>query len=129
MQQDELKTLGNTVREFQGFDTFPSPTNITTVKFESDEITSVCPITGQPDWYSISIEYRPDGSCLESKSLKLYLQKFRNDGIFGESLASLIVDDIYEAILPQAITVVLVQKPRGGISITSTASRTKENSQ
>lgn len=125
MSYDKLPTLGNTVREFQGFDTFPAPANVTAVKFESDELSSVCPITGQPDWYSIVIEYAPDASCLESKSLKLYLQKFRNEGIFGESLASLIVDDIYDALSPLNLTVVLIQKPRGGISITSTASREK----
>jgi len=129
MNYDELTTLGSTVREFKGFDTFPAPPNVTTVKFESDELTSVCPITGQPDWYSIVIEYSPDEACLESKSLKLYLQKFRNDGIFGESLASLIVDEIYEALLPHKVTVVLIQKPRGGISITSTASREKGENQ
>ena len=126
MSHDQLTTLGNTVREFQGFDTFPAPANVDIVKFESDELTSVCPITGQPDWYHITIEYIPNDLCLESKSLKLYLQKFRNDGIFGESLASHMVDEFFEALQPKSVSVILHQKPRGGISITSTASRKQD---
>ena len=124
----ELKTLGQNVRSFQGFDTFPAPATVTRVVMESDEFTSVCPITGQPDWYTITIDYVPDKLCLESKSLKLYLQKFRNDGIFGETLSAKIADDIYEALIPQSVTIVLHQKPRGGISITSTAERKKAQS-
>ncbi len=119
----DLKTLGSTVREFQGFDTFPAPPNVTLVSMESDELTGLCPITGQPDWYSIKIDYVPDQLCLESKTLKLYLQKFRNDGIFGESLAGQIADDIFDALKPHSVEVRLVQKPRGGISITSVAER------
>ena len=126
MNYEELTTLGGTVREFQGFDTFPAPKNVTLVALESDEFTSVCPITGQPDWYSIKIEYVPGEVCLESKSLKLYLHKFRNEGIFGEGLASLIADDIFEALSPKKVVITLWQKPRGGISITSVAERTKE---
>lgn len=129
MNYDELTILGNTVREFERFDTFPAPPYLHEVKFESDELTSVCPITGQPDFYRITIEYTPDEVCLESKSLKLYLQKFRNEGIFGESLASQIINDIFDILLPQKISVVLCQKPRGGISITSTASREKDGQQ
>lgn len=121
----ELKTLGQAVREFQGFDTFPAPANVTRVVMESDELTSVCPITGQPDWYTIKIEYVPDQKCLESKTLKLYLQKFRNDGIFGETLASHIADELFDALAPHEVIITLLQKPRGGISITSTAQRQK----
>lgn len=124
----ELKTLGHAVREFQGFDTFPAPKNIQRVVMESDEFTSVCPITRQPDWYDIKIDYVPDQVCLESKTLKLYLHQFRNEGIFGETLASKIVDDIFEALAPHEVTVELFQKPRGGISINSIASRKKEAS-
>src|SRR5689334_21158650 len=111
----DFKTLGQTVRSFQGFDVFPAPATVTRVVLESDEFTSVCPITGQPDWYSIRIEYSPDKLCLESKSLKLYLQKFRNEGIFGETLSAHIADEIYMALEPQEVTVILHQKPRGGI--------------
>lgn len=123
--KSELKTLGQAVRTFQGFDTFPAPPNVTRVVMESDEFTSVCPITGQPDWYNISIDYIPDKLCLESKTLKLYLQKFRNDGIFGETLTGHIADEIFEALKPHQVIVTLLQKPRGGISITSTAERQK----
>lgn len=127
MNYDELTTLGSTVREFKGFDTFPTPANVKKVVLESDELTSVCPITGQPDWYTIIIEYVPAALCLESKSLKLYLQKFRNDGIFGEALSGQIADDIFEALSAHSVSVNLLQKPRGGISIRSIASRTKDN--
>lgn len=121
----DLKTLGQTVRRFQGFDTFPAPANVTRVSMESDELTGMCPITEQPDWYSIKIDYVPDKHCLESKTLKLYLQKFRNDGIFGESLAGQIADDIFDALQPHLVEIVLIQKPRGGISITSFSKRKK----
>jgi len=124
----DFKTLGQTVRSFEGFDTFPAPATVTRVVLQSDEFTSVCPITSQPDWYEIKIDYRPDKLCLESKSLKLYLQKFRNEGIFGESLSALIADEIFQALEPHEVIVILHQKPRGGISITSTAERKKDGS-
>lgn len=126
MNYDNLTTLGSTVREFKGFDTFPAPENVDKVVLESDELTGVCPITGQPDWYTIIIEYVPDKLCLESKSLKLYLQKFRNEGIFGEALSGQIVDDIFEALSARSVSVNLLQKPRGGISIRSIASRIRD---
>jgi 7-cyano-7-deazaguanine reductase len=89
----------------------------------SDELTAVCPITGQADFYVARITYRPQGLCLESKSLKLYLSRFRNEGVFAESLAVTIKADVAAAleIDRNAVTVVLTQKPRGGITITATA--------
>src|SRR4051812_39257662 len=68
--------------DFAGLDTFPAPPAVTVVRMVSDEVTALCPITGQPDWYEVAITYRPDQSCIESKSLKLYFQTFRNEGIF-----------------------------------------------
>ncbi len=68
-------------------DTFPTPKNVTAVKFESDELTSFCPVTQQPDFNRIVIEFAPRNLCVESKSLKLYLWSFRNEAKFAETLA------------------------------------------
>ena len=85
------------------------------------EFTTLCPITGQPDFYTASIEYLPEALCLESKSLKLYLATYRNEGVFCESLAVKIRDDVAAALeLPaEKVTVALTQKARGGITITA----------
>ena len=87
----------------------------------SDELAAVCPVTGQPDLYAATIDYRPQGLCLESKSLKLYLGGFRNEGHFCEALAVRIRDDVAAALeLPaEDVTVTLEQKARGGITITA----------
>ena len=89
----------------------------------SDELTAVCPITSQPDLYVATIEYWPGALCLESKSLKLYLSGFRNEGAFCEVLAVKIRDDVAEALdLPSdKVRVTLRQKARGGITITATS--------
>ena len=86
-----------------------------------DELSAICPITGQPDIYAFSISYRPETLCLESKSLKLYLARFRNEGCFCEALAVRIRDDVADALeLDHAgVVVELVQKARGGITITA----------
>lgn len=102
-------------------DIFPTPSNISRIQMTSDEVTSVCPITGQPDFYTVDIDYAPAASCIESKSLKIYLQSFRTTGAFGEDLASIVLDAVCAAIEPRECTVVTVQKPRGGITIRATA--------
>lgn len=123
-----FRALGKDVRTFQGFDTFPAPA-VELVTLTSDEVTAVCPVTGQPDWYTVTIEYVPDQLCLESKSLKLYFQSFRNEGIFGEALAARICQDVYEALAPRRIRVETVQKARGGITIRAVATREKERTE
>ena len=87
----------------------------------SDELTAVCPITGQPDLYTATIEYDPKELCLESKSLKLYLMRFRDQGHFCEALAVKIRDDVAETLelAADGVRVTLVQKARGGITITA----------
>jgi 7-cyano-7-deazaguanine reductase len=107
---------------YAGLETFPNP-GVSIVDMTSDELTAVCPITGQPDFYLASIEYSPDMLCLESKSLKLYLARFRNEGAFCEALAVRIRDDVAAALELSAdrVTVTLEQKARGGITITATA--------
>ena len=89
--------------------------------WSSDELTGLCPITNQPDFYTASIEYRPQTLCLESKSLKIYLSRFRDQGAFCEALAVQIRDEVAVALeLPQtAVHVKLVQKARGGITISA----------
>jgi 7-cyano-7-deazaguanine reductase len=107
---------------YAGLETFANP-GVSQVEMRSDELTAMCPVTGQPDYYVARIEYRPDSLCLESKSLKLYLMGFRNEGVFCEALAVKIRDDVAEALdVPgEQVHVILEQKSRGGITITATS--------
>jgi len=121
--QNEFVALGHAGSEhYAGLETFPNP-GVSRVEMTSDELTAVCPITGQPDLYTATIAYHPAGRCLESKSLKLYLASFRNDGAFCEALAVKIRDDVAQAlaVAASAVEVTLVQKARGGITITAVA--------
>ena len=86
-------------------------------RFICPEFTSLCPITGQPDFARISITYIPDLNCLESKSLKLYLFSFRNSGMFHEEITNRILDDLVAACKPRWARVRGVMNARGGISI------------
>ena len=119
----EFVALGHAGSEhYAGLETFPNP-GVSHVEMTSDELSAMCPITDQPDFYVAAIEYQPDALCLESKSLKIYLSRFRNEGAFCEALAVKIRDDVAEALELAAdkVTVRLTQKPRGGISIVATA--------
>lgn len=121
--ETEFVALGHAGSEhYVGLETFPNP-GVRQVEMTSDELTAVCPVTGQPDLYTARIEYRPGASCLESKSLKLYLARFRNEGCFCEELAVRIRDDVARALGldAQGVTVTLTQKARGGISIVAVA--------
>jgi 7-cyano-7-deazaguanine reductase len=122
-RSDEFVALGHAGSEhFAGLESFENP-GVSEVEMQSDELTAVCPITGQPDLYIATITYQPERLCLESKSLKLYLAGFRNEGAFCEALAVRIRDDVAEALeLPgERVQVTLEQKARGGITITATA--------
>jgi 7-cyano-7-deazaguanine reductase len=119
----EFVALGHSGSEhYAGLESFANP-GVSQVDLTSDELVAVCPITGQPDLYVVSIEYTPKDLCLESKSLKLYLNGFRNEGVFCEALAVRIRDDVAEALgLDEGdVGVTLIQKARGGITITATA--------
>jgi len=107
---------------YAGLETFPNP-GVASVELVSDELTAVCPITGQPDYYTATIAYRPRALCLESKSLKLYLSHFRNEGAFCEALAVQIRDEVAAALELDrgGVQVTLRQKARGGITITASA--------
>ncbi len=87
------------------------------VKFNCPEFTSLCPITGQPDFATIYISYIPDVKMVESKSLKLYLFSFRNHGDFHEDCVNIIMKDLVELMNPRYIEVWGKFTPRGGISI------------
>jgi 7-cyano-7-deazaguanine reductase len=117
----EFVALGHAGSEhYAGLEAFPNP-GVSHVDLTSDELVAVCPITGQPDMYTVSIGYTPRERCLESKSLKLYLSSFRNEGVFCEALAVKIRDDVAEALGLEAdgVHVRLTQKARGGITITA----------
>jgi 7-cyano-7-deazaguanine reductase len=105
---------------YAGLETFANP-GVVSVELVSDELTALCPVTGQPDLYRVTIACRPDALCLESKSLKLYLARFRNEGCFCEALAVRIRDDVAAALEldNQGVSVSLEQKARGGITITA----------
>ena len=87
------------------------------VRLTSDEFTCVCPVTHQPDFATIKINYIPDKKLVESKSLKLYLTSFRNHGIFHEDAVNRIADDLIKILQPRYIEVEGLFSKRGGISI------------
>lgn len=122
-RRDEFVALGHAGSEhYAGLETFENP-GVARVEMTSDELTAVCPVTRQPDMYVVTIEYAAERLCLESKSLKLYLAGYRNEGAFCESLAVRIRNDVAEALeLDRSdVKVTLKQKARGGITITATA--------
>jgi len=86
------------------------------IEIECPEFTSVCPKTGQPDFGTLTFRYIPDQWCVELKSLKLYLQQFRNEGIFYESVTNKILDDFVGKLSPRQVTLTASFTPRGGIS-------------
>jgi len=94
----------------------PSPERDYVITINCPEFTSVCPRTGQPDFGEIVIEYCPDKLCIELKSLKLYMQSYRNKGIFYEALTNNILDDLSDTCKPRWMKVTSRFKPRGGIT-------------
>ena len=120
----DSKYLGASGAEYRGFDTFQVASGVEQVTMTSDEVTALCPVTGHPDQYTVEIRYVPNKLALESKSLKLYFQTFRNQGIFCESFAAQIAQDVHDAIEARSVDVWVTQKPRGGISIVAHARST-----
>ncbi|MBF0481574.1 MAG: NADPH-dependent 7-cyano-7-deazaguanine reductase QueF [Desulfovibrionaceae bacterium] len=106
-------------------ETFPNahPGRAYTVTFETAEFTSLCPITGQPDFGVIRVRYAPGKTCLESKSLKIYLFSYRSEPAFMETLTNRILDDLWAACEPVEMTVTGEFAARGGVRITVEASR------
>ena len=123
-----LKALGQSGAQFEGLETFIKPSDLTSVDLKSDEVSALCPVTGQPDWYMVKVMYCPTTHCIESKTFKLYLQSFRNVGMFCEEFAARIARDCYEALdRTVPILVEVTQKPRGGVSIVAKAAAGEED--
>jgi 7-cyano-7-deazaguanine reductase len=123
---EELKHLGSGSTEYRYtmdpacLETFanPHPDRDYAVTFTTREVTCLCPITGQPDFYRVTISYRPDRRCLESKSLKLYFFSFRQSGMFAEDMANRILEDLVRVCRPRWMRVEAIMNPRGGIGLT-----------
>jgi 7-cyano-7-deazaguanine reductase len=115
-----------TTRPTKNLETFPNPRpgRDYAIHFDCPEFTCLCPMTGQPDFATIVIEYVPDKLCVELKSLKLYLWSYRDEGAFHEAVTNQICDDLVAAIAPAKITVVGKFWVRGGITTTVTVTRT-----
>ena len=97
-------------------ETFPTPADTPfLVEHHNEEFTSVCPVTGHPDFGTILVRFEPGATCVELKSLKLYFQSFRNEGIYYEAVTNRIRDDLVEAMQPTWLQVVTDWKGRGGI--------------
>ena len=121
-EHDNLTVLGSTVRApIDHVEVFPAPADVTLVRFTSDEVSSICPVTEQPDIATVIIEYGPDKFCIESKSLKLYLWRFRNMAVFAEALAAEIANEVMTTVKPHWVKVQLTQHPRGGIEVHAVA--------
>lgn len=122
--REELQQLGRHTEYSQDYapevlETFENqhPDNDYWVRFNCPEFTTLCPITGQPDFAEIRISYIPDKRMVESKSLKLYLFSFRNHGDFHEDCVNTIMEDLIKLMDPRYIEVIGLFVPRGGISI------------
>jgi len=104
----------------------PYPKSDYHITIRCPEFTSLCPRTGQPDFGEIVIEYRPDRLCIELKSLKFYMQTYRNRGIFYEALTNEILDDLSGQCRPRWMKITSRFKPRGGISTDVVAEYSKD---
>jgi 7-cyano-7-deazaguanine reductase len=109
-------------------ETFPNPARRNyRIHFETGDFTSICPVTGQPDFARIEIDYMPDRLCIESKSLKFYLGSYRNERAFNEAVTNRILDDFVKACAPREAIVTAQFSARGGIALTVRAEYPDEN--
>ena len=99
----------------------PAPARDYEIVHTAHEFTSLCPVTGQPDFATLTVRYVADATCVELKSLKLYLQSFRNEGVFYEALVNRICDDLAARLAPRRLEVVGDFSVRGGLSTVVTA--------
>ena len=126
---DTLTLLGsNAAQPSKKLEVFPNrhPKREYIVTLHTDEFTCVCPMTGQPDFANITIQYIPDKWIVESKSLKLYLWSFRNEGVFHEHVTNIILDDLVAILHPHWCKVSAEFSVRGGISIKVEAEHRKQ---
>ena len=126
-----LSLLGKPAKPGKQLETFPNhhPDREYLVRLESDEFTCVCPATGQPDFATITVEYIPGARILESKSFKLYLWSYRDEGVFHEHVTNQILDDLVAALEPRWCRVQGAFKVRGGIAITVEAQHGERHSE
>jgi 7-cyano-7-deazaguanine reductase len=124
---DNLTILGRQAKPSKKLEAFSnrSPERFYRVTLETDEFTCLCPATGQPDFAHLHIEYVPDQKVVESKSLKLYLWSFRDEGVFHEHVVNQICNDLIALLDPHWLKVTGVFNVRGGIGITVEAEHTK----
>jgi 7-cyano-7-deazaguanine reductase len=124
---ENLSILGHPTQPSKNLEAFPNrtPGRFYRVTLETSEFTCLCPKTGQPDFATIRVDYVPDQTVVESKSFKLYLWSYRNEGVFHEHVANLILDDLVRVLDPHWIRVVGIFNIRGGIGITVEAEHTK----
>jgi len=117
---DGLTLLGRGAKPTKKLETFPNhhPKRDYVVTLKTEEFTCVCPATGQPDFARLTIQYTPDKKIVESKSLKLYLWSYRDEGVFHEHVTNVILDDLVLALKPRWCKVTADFTVRGGISIT-----------
>lgn len=115
-----LTLLGRSAQPSKRLETFPNHHRDRryVVRLVSEEFTCVCPATGQPDFATITVEYSPAERILESKSFKLYLWSYRDQGVFHEHVTNTILDDLVAALQPHWCRVVGAFKIRGGIALT-----------
>lgn len=115
-----LTLLGKGTKPQKKLETFPNhhAGRNYVVTLRTEEFTCVCPATGQPDFGKLTIQYVPDKRIVESKSFKLYLWSYRNEGVFHEHVANMILDDLIKALAPRWCKVTAEFAVRGGISIT-----------
>jgi 7-cyano-7-deazaguanine reductase len=114
----KFEALGHAVtKPSRALETFPAPKHVSRITFTSNELTTFCPVTHQPDFNTIKIEYQPNQKCIESKSLKLYLWSYRDEPAFCEALTAQIAQDIFAATEPQWCRVTITQNVRGGIKL------------
>lgn len=114
-------------RKHAALETFanPKPDRDYNIRHVAPEFTSLCPVTGQPDFAAVTIEYVPDRLCVELKSLKLYLQAFRDQEIFYEAVTNRILDELVAVLKPRSMRVETSWTPRGGMRSVITAEHQK----
>lgn len=122
MTAEGLTVLGSEARHpIEHVEVFAAPPYVTEIRLSSEEVSSLCPVTAQPDLSTVEISYLPGRWCVETKSLKLYLWQFRDRSIFAEALASEVAREIMATADPHEVLVKVTQRPRGGITVAATA--------
>ena len=114
-RQRNLSVTSEPTKELQTFAN-PNPERDYEIHFECPEFTCLCPLTGQPDFATLHISYVPDQTCVELKSLKLYLWSYRNEGAFHEAVTNQILDDLVTLLKPRRLEVIGEFMVRGGIT-------------